>query len=102
MGTTREHIEGTVKISDEVIAVCAVNAALKTDEADFETFEEVKNKVVSLVKEKFANGNMDIVSEITEKQLGKGAKITSATEENIDALDVIFEYLTKKVSELGL
>lgn len=78
------------------------NAALKTDEANFETFEEVKNKVVSLVKGKFANGNMDIVSEITEKQLGKGAKITSATEENIDALDVIFEYLTKKVSELGL
>jgi len=31
MGTTREHIEGTVKISDEVIAVCAVNAALKTE-----------------------------------------------------------------------
>lgn len=31
MSTAKEQIEGTVKISDEVIAVCAVNAALKTE-----------------------------------------------------------------------
>ena len=31
MSTSKEHAEGTVKISDEVIAVCAVNATLKTE-----------------------------------------------------------------------
>lgn len=31
MNTAKEHAGGTVKISDEVIAVCAVNATLKTD-----------------------------------------------------------------------
>jgi len=31
MSSTKEHIEDTIKISDEVIAVCAVNAALKTE-----------------------------------------------------------------------
>ena len=45
---------------------------------------------------------MDVVSEITVKQLGQGAKITAATEEDIDALDAIYDYLSKKVKELGL
>ena len=76
------------------------NAAL-TMENNFETFEDVKEKVVKLVKEKFTK-NMDIVTEITVKQLGQGAKITSATEEDIDALDTIYDYLLKKVKELGL
>lgn len=31
MSTAKEHVDGAVKISDEVIAVCAVNAALKTE-----------------------------------------------------------------------
>lgn len=31
MSTAKEQVDGTVKISDEVIAVCAVNAALKTE-----------------------------------------------------------------------
>ena len=76
------------------------NAAL-TVENNFETFEDVKEKVVKLVKSKFTK-NMDIVSEITVKQLGQGAKITSATEEDIDALDVIYDYLTNKAKELNL
>ena len=78
------------------------NAALTVEEDSFESFAEVKEKVIAIVKEKFANGNMDVVSEITEKQLGKGAKITAATEEDIDALDVIYEYLVKKAEELSL
>lgn len=31
MNTSNQHTEGVLKISDEVIAVCAVNAALKTN-----------------------------------------------------------------------
>lgn len=77
-----------------------VNAALKM-EGSFETFEEVKEKLVKLVKEKFTK-NMDIVTDITAKQLGQGAKITSATQEDIDALDTIYDYLVKKVKELNL
>ena len=76
------------------------NAAL-TAANNFETFEDVKEKVVKLVKEKFTK-NMDIVTDITAKQLGQGAKITAATEEDIDALDAIYDYLLKKVEELGL
>ena len=76
------------------------NAAL-TIESNFETFEDVKEKVINLVKSKFSK-NMDIVSDITVKQLGQGAKITSATEDDIDALDVIYEYLLNKSKELGL
>jgi len=77
-----------------------VNAAL-TVENNFETFEDVKEKLVKLVREKFTK-NMDVVTEITTKQLGQGAKITSATEEDIDALDTIYDYLVKKTKELGL
>lgn len=31
MNTANQHTDGTIKISDEVIAVCAVNATLKTE-----------------------------------------------------------------------
>ena len=78
----------------------SVNAALNIQD-NFETFEEVKEKLVKLVKEKFTK-NMDIVTDITVKQLGQGAKITSATQEDIDALDTIYDYLVKKVKELNL
>ncbi len=76
------------------------NVAL-TVENNFESFEEIKEKLIKLVREKFTS-NMNIVTEVTAKQLGQGAKITSATEEDIDALDTIYDYLLKKAKELNL
>lgn len=79
------------------------NAFVNSVQGEFETFEEVKQNVVELVKSKFQpNKKMDIVKEVTESQLGEGAKISGVTEDQADALDAIFEILTKKAEELGL
>ena len=72
-------------------------------EGTFETFDDIKNNVVELVKSKFKpSDNMAIVSEVTVKHLGEGATIGGATESDVDGLDAIFEELTAKVEELGL
>lgn len=79
------------------------NPILSNMDAEFETFEEVKQRVVDLVKEKFQpSKKMDVVKEMTEKHLGEGAKIGQVTEEQTDALDAIYDGLVKKVEELGL
>lgn len=81
----------------------SINVASTLETTEFETFEEIKNNLVELVKSKFhPAGKMDIVKEITTKQLGEGRTINGATETDIDALDAILEFLTAKVVELGL
>ena len=72
-------------------------------EDEFESFEDVKAKVINIVKTKFqANNRMDIVTEATTKHLGEGVKIGGTTEEHINGLEAIYEMLTDKVKELGL
>lgn len=79
------------------------NGLLAGLEAQFESFEDVKSKVVELVKSKFKpNDKMEIVTELTSKHLGKGATIGGATEADIDGMDAIFEELTAKANDLGL
>lgn len=69
----------------------------------YESFEDIKNNLIDLVKNKFQKaGKMDIVKEITEKQMGVGATIGGASEADIDALDTILEYLEEKANELNL
>ena len=70
----------------------------------FETdFDTIKNNIVELVKTKFMpNGKMNIVQEITDKHLGVGAKITEASKNQADALDIILTILEEKVQELNL
>lgn len=69
----------------------------------YDTFEDIKSNLIELVKTKFQKtGNMDIVKEITTKQLGEGGSIGGTTESDIDALDTILVYLNEKVEELGL
>lgn len=69
----------------------------------FESFEDIKGQAIDLVKNKFQPAKqMAVVAEISEKHLGEGGKITTATEENADAMEAIVAELNKKVEELGL
>lgn len=66
-------------------------------------FEATMNEIKKLVGEKFAPKNrMDIVVEIGEKYLGVSKKITEATPNQADILDVILSELEGKVEELHL
>lgn len=66
-------------------------------------FEDIKAQLIKIVTEKFLPSNqMSIVADITEKQLGQGATIKEATENQADALDIILTILEEKVVELGL
>lgn len=80
------------------------SSVLSVGNMDFaDSFEDVKAKVIAIVKEKFQlNKRMDVVSEATVKHLGEGATIGGATESDIDGLDAIYETLVSKAEELGL
>lgn len=66
-------------------------------------FDATMNEIKKLVSEKFAPKNrMDIVVEIGEKYLGVSKKITEATPNQADILDVILSELEGKVEELHL
>ena len=66
-------------------------------------FDSTMNEIKKLVGEKFApNNRMDIVTEIGEKYLGVSKKITEATPNQADILDVILSELEGKVEELKL
>lgn len=79
------------------------SSVLSNIESEFETFEEVKARVIELVKAKFQpNSRMDLVAEAISKHLGEGATIGGATEADIDGLDAIYETLVAKATELGL
>ena len=66
-------------------------------------FDATMNEIKKLVSEKFAPKNrMDIVVEIGEKYLGVSKKITEATPNQADILDVILSELEGKVEELYL
>lgn len=66
-------------------------------------FEATMNEIKKLVGEKFAPKNrMDIVVEVGEKYLGVSKKITEATPNQADILDVILSELEGKVEELHL
>lgn len=68
-----------------------------------ESFEEIKNKTIEIVKTKFQpNQKMDIVSSVTKLHLGEGATIGGATADQVDGLDAIYETLVEKANELGL
>ena len=63
-------------------------------EAAEHNFDEVKNTLIELVQQKFMPTNkMDIVKEITEKHLGVGFSIMSATPNQVESLVVILDEL---------
>lgn len=66
-------------------------------------FDATMNEIKKLVTEKFApNNRMDIVTEVGEKYLGVSKKITEATPNQADILDVILSELEGKVEEFQL
>ena len=66
-------------------------------------FDSAMTEIKKLVAEKFAPlGRMDIVTEVGEKYLGVNKKITEATPNQADILDVILSELEEKVEQLGM
>lgn len=66
-------------------------------------FDEIMDSIVNLVKIKFApNGHMDKVTEVVERHMGKGAKVTEATPNQVQACDMILTELESKAEDLGL
>lgn len=66
-------------------------------------FDATMNEIKKLVTEKFAPKNrMDIVTEIGEKYLGVSKRITEATPNQADILDVILSELEEKVEEFQI
>lgn len=109
-----EELPLDAKIIEKAINEAIEKEDLTTDEKaptsykfnadkNFESFDEIRKNVVELVQSKFKpTKNMNVVTEVTEKHLGKGATVGGATETDIDGMDAILEELSKKAVELGL
>ena len=66
-------------------------------------FEEVLEKLNKLVMEVFVpNEKLPLVNKVVEEYLGVGNRVAEATEEQADALQLIYDELTMKAEELGL
>lgn len=66
-------------------------------------FDKVKEKLNKLVVEKFApNDAMSVVNRVVENYLGTGNRVADATEQEADALQLIYDELLMKADELGL
>lgn len=66
-------------------------------------FEEVKEKLTEIVTEVFVpNDKMQVVQKIVEKHLGIGNRVNDATEEQADALQLIYDELLMYVEENNL
>lgn len=66
-------------------------------------FNKVMEDIKSLVMNTFNPSNrMDIVTDVTEKHLGAGVKVTSCTEKQADLLEIILSELEEKATALGL
>ena len=66
-------------------------------------FEEVKEKLTEIVTEIFVpNDKMQVVQKIVEKHLGVGNRVNDATEEQADALQLIYDELLMYVEENNL
>lgn len=113
-GTRFAHLPNVLPLDattiNEEILKAIEKEELTTDEkyvtpnfanVEYEEFKEVKTKVIRLVQEFFVpNKQMDIVQDLIVKQLGEGRKINDTTAEDIDALDVIYDILIKRMEEL--
>lgn len=96
-----EAIEKEELVTDE--KSLSYGATISLGEVEFESFDEIKSNLIDLVKTKYqANGKMDIVKEVIAKQLGEGKSIGGTTEEDIDVLDLMYDFLQKRAVELGL
>ena len=63
-------------------------------------FEEVKEKLTEIVTEVFVpNDKMQVVQKIVEKHLGIGNRVNDATEEQADALQLIYDELLMYVED---
>ena len=66
-------------------------------------FEEVKEKLTEIVTEVFVpNDKMQVVQKIVEKHLGIGNRVNDATEEQADALQLIYDELLMYVEDNNL
>ena len=66
-------------------------------------FDEVKEKLTDIVTEVFApNDKMQVVQKIVEKHLGVGNRVNDATEEQADALQLIYDELLMYAEENNL
>ena len=66
-------------------------------------FEEVKEKLTEIVTEIFVpNDKMQVVQKIVEKHLGIGNRVNDATEEQADALQLIYDELLMYVEDNNL
>ena len=66
-------------------------------------FEEVKEKLTEIVTEVFVpNDKMQVVQKIVEKHLGVGNRVNDATEEQADALQLIYDELLMYVEDNNL
>ena len=63
-------------------------------------FEEIKEKLTEIVTEVFVpNDKMQVVQKIVEKHLGIGNRVNDATEEQADALQLIYDELLMYVED---
>lgn len=66
-------------------------------------FNEVMTDITNLVTNVFhAQSRMDIVTDVTEKHLGVGKKVTECTEKQADILEVILSELEERATSLNL
>ena len=66
-------------------------------------FEEVKEKLTEIVTEVFVpNDKMQVVQKIVEKHLGIGNRVNDATEEQADALQLIYDELLMYIEDNNL
>ena len=66
-------------------------------------FDEVKEKLTEIVTEVFApNDKMQVVQKIVEKHLGVGNRVNDATEEQADALQLIYDELLMYMEDNNL
>lgn len=66
-------------------------------------FNSIMENIISLVKDKLApNGKMDEVTRIVENHMGVGAKVTEATENQVQVCDIILTELQDLVDGLNL
>lgn len=117
-GTRFRHMVGSVPLKVEEFNKALANAISKEEEENPESvtdkkvesvvdftlnFDEIMKNIVDLVKNKFApNGHMNEVTVIVERHMGKGAKVSEATSNQVQACDMILTELESKAEDLGL
>ena len=73
---------------------------VKERKVDFnKTMDEIKNLVINVFNK---NGRMDLVTDISEKNLGIGKKVTECTEKQADILEIILEEMKSTIEQFKL